>query len=187
MIFQFGQPTSSGITGKNMKAKAPKKAKLYDGDVAFDYQGRALGYLPYSRKTHVKADQLDGIHFLESFYDPTIGAYNKRKSLYTLGELNYTPFAQPTAPAWNGDVYIGEIDNCMMIKNFIWDDELRFIDYERGQYSVGMKFVSERNGKEYYVFLTNFAEFVTQMVNGIVKGNFTFTKRGGKFGLRILL
>jgi len=170
-----------------MKAKAPKKAKLYDGDVAFNYAGNPLGYLPYSRKQRITADQLDGIYFLENVWDSSVGAHVKRRSVYTLGELNYVEFPQPMQPAWDKYVYVGEIDNSMMIKNFIWDDELRFIDYERGQYSVGMKFVSIRNGKEYYVFLTNFAEFVTQMVHGVVKGNFTFSKRGGKFGLRILL
>jgi hypothetical protein len=170
-----------------MKTNVPKKAKLYDGDVAFNYAGNPLGYLPYSRKQHVTADQLDGIYFLENVWDGSVGSHVKRRSVYTLGELNYVQFPTPLAPNWNKSVYVGEIDNCMMVKNFIWDDELKFIDYERGQYSVGMKFVSTRTGKEYYVFLTNFAEFVGEMVNGIVKGNFTFSKRGGKFGLRILL
>lgn len=169
-----------------MKTKAPKKAKLYDGDVAFDYQGNAMGYLPYQRKLQVKSDQIDGIYFLEDVWDSTVKAYVKRKSVYNLGELNFDQYPLPTIANWNGDVYVGGIDNCMMIKNFIWDDEMKFIDYHRGQYSVGMKFISTRNGKEYYVFLSNFAEFVSEMVHGIVKGNFTFTKRGSKIGLRLL-
>ncbi len=170
-----------------MKTKVPKRVKLYDGEVAFNYQGNPMGYLPYQRKQQITADQIDGIHFVEEVWDSTVGAHVKRKSIYTLGELNFVQFPQPVTTKWNNNVYIGDIDNCMMVKNFVWDDELKFIDYERGQYSVGMKFVSTRTGKEYYVFLTNFAEFVAEMVNGIVKGNFTFSKRGGKFGLRILV
>ncbi len=169
-----------------MKTKVPKKAKLYDGDVAFDYSGNAMGYLPYKHKNKVKSAQIDGVNYLYPVWDSTIQAYRNERSVYTLGELNFVQYPQPTLPTGNGDAYVGEIDSCILIKNYIWDDELRFVDYHRGQYSVGIKFISIRTGKEYYVFLTNFANFVSEMVNGIVKGNFTFTKRGGKFGLRIL-
>jgi len=145
--------------------------------------------LKREHKIKITADQINGDRFLydEWGYANGQGQYIKKNSYYSITELNIVPLAVPEVDPYNSNkVYVAEIDQYYNTKNFIFTDELKYTGFYRGQSAAGLEFKSNTTGKEYAVFLTDFDVYVGNMILGVVKGNFTFSKRGAKFGLRML-
>jgi hypothetical protein len=167
-----------------MKIKTPK---LYAGDISFDMDGNMLTHTPWGGiRLNLTADMISGDRVLTDKYDYLTNTRNKTASFYTLAELNFVEHPQPVPAPYGNDIYVGECDQYYTVKNFIFDDELKYTGFYRGQSSAGLEFKSTLTGKEYAVFLTDFTDYVNDMVFGVVKGKFTFCKRGTKYGLRLL-
>lgn len=167
-----------------MKIKTPK---LYDGDISFDMDGNMRTHSPWGGlRTDLTAGMISGDRVLIDKYDYTTRLRNKTASFYTLAELNFVEHPQPIPASYGNDIYVGVCNQYFTTKNFIFEDELKYTGFYRRQSSAGLEFKSTITGKEYEVFLTDFTDYVNDMVFGVVKGKFTFCKRGTKYGLRLL-
>lgn len=70
--------------------------------------------------------------------------------------------------------------------NYIFSDTLEYDTYSRGRSSALICFKSQSNGKSYSMFMTDFDDVAKLMVNGVLKGTFTFQKRGQNYGIRMV-
>jgi hypothetical protein len=71
------------------------------------------------------------------------------------------------------------------LDNFEFEDELTFKHYGRGRSSV--TFTLERtNGKTVSMFVSDFSDAVPKLVDGKLKGRFTFVKKGTNYGCRMV-
>lgn len=72
--------------------------------------------------------------------------------------------------------------------NFEFQDEIQFSCFSRGQSSAKAIFNSNLNKKKYFVFLADLGDMLKHGVeeNGIIKGIFTFSKRGQNYGIKLL-
>lgn len=72
--------------------------------------------------------------------------------------------------------------------NFEFKDELCFECFMRGQSSAKAVFCSNLNKNKYFVFLTDLDKIIKHGIeeNGIIKGTFTFSKRGNNYGIKLL-
>lgn len=75
-------------------------------------------------------------------------------------------------------------ENCEWKDNYIWDDILEYSSYGRGRSSISFKFKSKMNGKEYYMFVSDFDNIICELNKGMIKGNFTFVKKGKNYGIK---
>ena len=72
-----------------------------------------------------------------------------------------------------------------MIDNFIFTGTLKYYEYRRGRSAA--YFVFTRSAGEFVtVFLKDFEGMVPLMVNGLIAGEFTFTKRGRNYGCKLV-
>lgn len=74
------------------------------------------------------------------------------------------------------DTYWGR--DAIMKDNYEFEDTLVYSGYGRGRSSVTMDFKSKTDEKNYSMFISDFDSVVSEMVNGEVKGKFTFVKKG---------
>lgn len=70
-----------------------------------------------------------------------------------------------------------------LVPNYEFDATLRYEDYYRGRSSVSFMLVDEANNR-YSVFLSDFTEMLPHMVGGVIKGKFTFVKKGANYGIK---
>lgn len=80
-------------------------------------------------------------------------------------------------PLWAG----GKRVDPVMKDNFVFEDTLTFLTYSRGRSAAYFEF-TRRDGKKVCFFMKDFSDMVPHMVNGLVTGKFTFTKRGQNYG-----
>lgn len=66
--------------------------------------------------------------------------------------------------------------------NQLVEDELTFQGFTRGRSAARMTCLSKHYGCTVEVFLTDFAAMMPHFVNGKVKGEFAFCKRGQNYG-----
>lgn len=87
---------------------------------------------------------------------------------------------------WDGDKYDEERDN------YVFEADLYIFGYERGCSSAVLLLVPyEDKDKSYYdafkyqVFLSDSKDIIKQMVNGRIKANFTWAKKGANYGIKL--
>lgn len=66
--------------------------------------------------------------------------------------------------------------------NWEFDDTLVFVQFVCGGSRVNMQMKSRTTGMNYSFFLTDTEKMLPAMDHGVIKGRFTFCKRGGNFG-----
>ena len=75
---------------------------------------------------------------------------------------------------------------CTLKDNFEFKDTLTFEAYGRGRSSVTFTMRRKSNGKSVSMFISNFTEIVPLMNAGMITGRFTFVKKGGNYGCKML-
>lgn len=83
-------------------------------------------------------------------------------------------------PNWNHDT-IEWIDNHM------FQDELSFESFSRGRSAVTFHMTRAMTNNRVTMFASNFVELVPYFKNGVVRGTFTFVKKGQNYGCKLLL
>lgn len=68
--------------------------------------------------------------------------------------------------------------------NSIFWARLHFAGYRRGRSAAYLVF-EDSDGREFNVFLADFVDMVPKLDKGIIKGDFTFCKRGQNYGLKL--
>lgn len=81
----------------------------------------------------------------------------------------------------------GKLNSPILVDNFEFEDELEFIDYGRGRSSVTFTFERLSNAKTVSMFVSDFSGAIPHMINGKLKGKFTFVKKGQNYGCRMIL
>jgi len=73
-------------------------------------------------------------------------------------------------------------------ENFVFEDDMQFIGFYRGCSSAGATFKSLNDGKECNVFLKDLSDMILAdgFRSGIIRGKFTFCKRGQNYGMKYL-
>ena len=71
-----------------------------------------------------------------------------------------------------------------MVPNFEFDDFLTYVGFERGRSAAHLVFFRNSNGCKVRMFLTDFDAVIRTLpiINGSVKGRWTFRKRGENYG-----
>ena len=75
---------------------------------------------------------------------------------------------------------------CAMLPNELFDDVLVFDNYRRGRSAAYFNLWRESNSKGVTMFLTDLCEAMPHFVNGRLKGQFQFTKRGQNYGVKLV-
>lgn len=70
--------------------------------------------------------------------------------------------------------------------NYEWEDELVYTDYSKGRSAVNFEFTSRKTGKIYSMFLSDFCRSIVLLDEAVLKGKFTFVKRGSNFGVKLI-
>ena len=88
----------------------------------------------------------------------------------------------------NGDLlsYPESWKNINWRDNYIFSDVFEYNGYSRGRSSALILFKSITDGREYPMFMTDFDSVARKMVNGVLKGEFTFQKRGQNYGVKMV-
>lgn len=75
-----------------------------------------------------------------------------------------------------------------LVPNYEFDATLRYENYYRyrGISSVSFMFLDELNNR-YSVFLSDFTDMLPYMTGGVVKGKFTFVKKGANYGIKLVV
>jgi hypothetical protein len=72
-----------------------------------------------------------------------------------------------------------------VVKNHIINDTLTYKTYHKWGVSAG--FIMERSdGRTVHVFISDFDKMIPKMVDGKITGLFTFTKKGTRYGCKLL-
>lgn len=71
------------------------------------------------------------------------------------------------------------------IKKAEFTGTLTFKGFERGRSAAYALFESEVLGRKYCMFLTDLAEAIPHLSNGSIYGNWTFSKRGTNYGIKL--
>ena len=79
-------------------------------------------------------------------------------------------------------------------RDVVWKDNFKFIDTikitgtQRGRSAAYFQAESIENGKKYTLFISDLLDMLlyTTIEKGVVKGTFTFRKRGENFGIAVL-
>jgi len=69
--------------------------------------------------------------------------------------------------------------------NFIFEDTLCFVEFQRGRSSAIAKFHRSSTNTYCTVFLSDLAEIIKNMKYGNIQGTFTFCKKGQNYGLKL--
>lgn len=70
-------------------------------------------------------------------------------------------------------------DNCQ------FEDTLTYKCYGRGRSSAVFVF-TKSDGKTVSMFMTDIDDIIPKMVNGVLSGTFTYTKRGTNYGIKLV-
>ncbi|HBA29148.1 MAG TPA: hypothetical protein DCZ45_01075 [Parabacteroides goldsteinii] len=89
---------------------------------------------------------------------------------------------------WDGDIYDEERDN------YVFEADLYIAGYSRGCSSAVMLLVPYEDREKnhfaqkikYQVFMSDIEGIVKEMIKGRIKGSFTWVKKGGNYGLRLV-
>ncbi len=155
--------------------------KQYMGEVPFDHFGNqksaAFGY----RMLLQEKNLVNGCLYL-SIWDGR--KHVDTLSIFTPAEarVEYLTSPDPRDPK-----AIATMPSHILVPNYIFVDSLEYVGFTRGGSSVNLSFKSLSTGRTFIVFLSDLAEFVERMDKGkILNTQFTFCKRGTRFGLKIL-
>jgi hypothetical protein len=69
--------------------------------------------------------------------------------------------------------------------NSQWEDSMEFVEVEKTQYAHAI-FRSEKTGKQYPMFISDFNKIVPSLRKGRVSGTFTFRKSGNNVAIQLL-
>ena len=89
---------------------------------------------------------------------------------------------------WDGDAYNEEREN------YVFEADLYIAGYERGCFSAVLILVpyeeKDKGWREqkvrYQVFMSDTEDIIKEMVKGRIKANFTWTKKGANYGLKLV-
>ena len=86
-------------------------------------------------------------------------------------QVRYQRVSQPVEPIWKD--------------NHEFEATLTFRTFCRGR-SAAYSIFADGKGQEYSIFLTDLADIIPKMVNGVVTGTFTYCKRGQNYGTKVV-
>jgi hypothetical protein len=154
-----------------------KKQKLYAGKIPFNVFGNQLHY-PEGGIHELKAENFkeDGVYLEDGW--PRAW----RKVFFQEYVIRFEPKIGRWADKNAQKDVIGSVSD-IELDNYVFEDTLKYDTYSRGRSAGYFHFVSISNGRQYTVFMTDFGKIVENMVRGVVKGKFTFCKRGANFGM----
>lgn len=67
------------------------------------------------------------------------------------------------------------------IENYVFEDTLTYVTWTRGRSSVKFEF-KRTDGRMVGMFVSDFSDILRDLVDGKIKGKFTFAKRGANYG-----
>ena len=73
-----------------------------------------------------------------------------------------------------------------LVPNYEFDATLRYENYYRGGSSVSFMLIDDANNR-YSVFLSDFTDMLPHMTGGVIKGKFTFVKKGTNYGIKLVV
>lgn len=165
-----------------------KKVKHYVGDVHFDVWGN-LQEQHGIHTLQICDDNIDMGDIWLDKWDDVSRQQVKKRIFYTPDELNIKFYDQPKPRSqWDynngkGD-YIAEIQSGVAVPNYVFSDTLEYDTHYYGRSSTCFYVKSHTDNKVYRVFLKDLDLFIRKMDKGIITGDFTFCKKGYKFGIK---
>ena len=76
--------------------------------------------------------------------------------------------------------------NLHLEDNYEFEDTLIYSGYSRGTSSCTVQFKSINDNKEYAMFMKELDNCIFNLIDGKLKGRFTFVKRGENYGIKYL-
>lgn len=80
------------------------------------------------------------------------------------------------------------VESIVWKENYEFEDTLRLTGMSRGRSAANFNLKSETNGKDYNLFMTDIVNLIQNATlnKGIVKGVWTFVKRGQNYGIKLV-
>lgn len=81
-----------------------------------------------------------------------------------------------------------EVDSIIWKENYEFEDTLYLNGMSRGRSAANFDLLSQTNSKSYNLFMTDIVDMVQNgnINKGIIKGRWTFVKRGSNYGIKLL-
>jgi hypothetical protein len=98
---------------------------------------------------------------------------------------SYTEYAEWAA--WkNGETWAHNQWDVTYWPNEVFADTLVFRSYGRGRSAVTFTFTRKSTGTKVVMFVSDMTDAIPDMVHGHIMGSFTFVKRGGNYGCKLV-
>jgi hypothetical protein len=81
------------------------------------------------------------------------------------------------------------VDAIVWKENYEFEDSLKLTSMSRGRSAANFNLRSETDGRNYNLFMTDTVDLIQncEIKNGVIKGKWTFVKRGANYGIRPVL
>lgn len=87
---------------------------------------------------------------------------------------------------WSGMQMYMDKYNLHWKDNYEFEDTLKYSGFSRRTSSCNVQFKSINDNKEYTMFMKELDDCIFNLVEGKLKGRFTFVKRGENYGIKYL-
>ncbi len=87
---------------------------------------------------------------------------------------------------WSGMQKYMDKYNLHWEDNYEFEDTLIYSGYSRGTSSCTVQFKSTKDHKEYTMFMKELDDCIFNLIEGELRGRFTFVKRGENYGIKYL-
>jgi len=164
-----------------------KKTKHYTGNITFDVWGNMQEY-SHINDISLTEDNIDFGAILLDEWDSKLRQHVRKPVFYTPDQLQIEFFDNPQPRSqWdlNGKDYIAKIKSGVEVPNFVFNDTLEYHEHYYGRSSTCFYVKSQTTSRIYRVFLKDLESFIRNMDKGVMTGDFTFSKKGYKFGIKI--
>lgn len=149
--------------------------KIYQGEIPFDADGNQLHY---PNEQHYWFNEWDE--------KTKIGVTSFEGKAIDLSKFSNHHIFDHELSDWQKKQHKFHKSVVCGVENFIFTDSLKYKSYSRGRSAAYFEFERLSSKTEVTVFLKEFEDIVPHMNKGVVKGRFTFCKRGQNFGCRRL-
>lgn len=164
-----------------------KKVKHYVGNVQFDIWGNMSEYGYGTQVEHLTDKNFDNGNIVMPKWDATLKAQVMAPVFYGGDELGLTFYDVPTVKnQWDSTLYIAEMKSGVERPNFVFNDTLEYHEHYYGRTSTCFYVKSQTTGQVYRVFLKDLESFIRNMDKGVITADFTFCKKGYKFGIKMV-
>ena len=153
-----------------------KNTKFYTGTIPFDIWGNQETYESCYEIRLTEENFKTGELLIQS-------GNQWRKPYWCDAMLNLTKLKDPVD--FYGKLQIATIKSQVRMPNYTFFDTLIFDGYSRGRSAANMILKSKKLNIKYSVFMSDIGEIIMKMNKGEISDNFTFTKKGANYGMKL--